>query len=475
MQTLTSKSPDAQADVRSGFVQIAACLGFVVVSIDVSVVNVALDALRGAFHADVTGLQWVVNAYALVFASALLLAGALGDRFGAKRVFAMGFALFTCASVGCGLAGSLAALIGWRLAQGVGAALLVPNSLSVLREAFHDAGARSRAVGWWAAGGGIALAAGPVIGGLLIAALGWRSIFLVNVPVGAIGLWMTLRHAPRSHGHLGRSLDPLGQISGALALAALAFALTEASSLSWQSPLIVGAFALSIVSGAAFVWQQARNPGAMLPPALFANRTVGGATLIGLIANLVFYGIVFTFSLLFQTVWHFTPERTGLAFLPMMAVLVVMNIAAGRLVNRAGARRLIMAGLVMAIVGYLSMLPALAAQSYEWLIAPMLLAGGGIALAVPTLTGALLAAVKREQSGIASGLLNAARQVGGVMGVALFGFLVRHAQTALFLHGVVQALVVSATLLAVACGVAWRTLESRARPLAGTVAPASHQ
>jgi MFS transporter, DHA2 family, methylenomycin A resistance protein len=140
----------------------------------------------------------------------------------------------------------------------------------------------------------------------------------------------------------------------------------------------------------------------------------------------------------------------------------VMNIAAGRLVNRVGARRLTMIGLAIAIIGYLSMLPALAAQSYGWLIAPMLLAGGGIALAVPTLTNALLAAVRREQSGIASGLLNAARQVGGVMGVALFGFFVRHTQTALFMHGMVQALVVSATLLAMACAVAWRTLSDRA-------------
>ncbi|HEV3426585.1 MAG TPA: MFS transporter [Paraburkholderia sp.] len=458
MQTSSTVS----ASPRAGFVQVAACLGFVVVSIDVSVVNVALDALRAAFHADITGLQWVVNAYALVFASALLLAGALGDRFGAKRVFVAGYALFTCASTGCGLAPSLAALIGWRVVQGLGAALLVPNSLSVLREAFHEPLARGRAVGWWAAGGGIALAAGPVIGGLLIAAFGWRSIFLINVPVGVIGLWMTMRHAPYSRGHAGRSLDPLGQASGALTLAALAFALTEASSLSWQNPLIWGAVLLSVASGAAFVWLQARNPAAMLPPALFANRVVSGTTLIGLIANLVFYGIVFTLSLLFQAVWHFTPERTGLAFLPMMAVLVVMNIAAGRLVHRIGARTLTMLGLLIAIAGYLSMLTALAAQSYAWLIAPMLLAGAGIALAVPTLTNALLAAVRREQSGIASGLLNAARQVGGVMGVALFGFLVRHTQPVPFMHGLAQALVVSATLLAVAAGIAWRTLEAHA-------------
>jgi len=182
--------------LRARLVQIATCLGFVVVLVDVSVVNVALQALRTAFGAQVTDLQWVVNAYSLVFASLLLTAGALGDRVGAKRVFMAGFGLFTLASVGCGLAHSLQGLIAWRLTQGVGAALLVPTSLSLLRQAFQDTAARNRAVGWWGAGGGIALAAGPVVGGLLIAAFGWRSIFLVNVPVGLIGLWLTYRYAP---------------------------------------------------------------------------------------------------------------------------------------------------------------------------------------------------------------------------------------------------------------------------------------
>lgn len=407
-----------QSRHHSCFVQIAACLGFVVVLIDVSVVNVALDALRAAFRADVTGLQWVVNAYALVFASSLLMAGALGDRFGAKRVFMAGYAIFTLASIGCGIAQSLHALIVWRLIQGVGASLLVPNSLSVLRQAYQDATARSRAIGWWGAGGGIALAAGPVLGGLLVATCGWRSIFLVNVPVGVIGIWMSRRYAPDSDAQAGRSLDFCGQIAGALALATLTFALTEASGLGWNSPAILGAFVLCIGFGALFIWLEARNPAAILPLALFSDRTVGSTTIIGMIANLVFYGIVFTFSLLFQSIWHLTPERTGLAFLPMMAILMAMNIFAGRLVGRIGVRALTATGLLISAVGYLLMLPALAAHSYWLLVLPMLLAGSGIALTIPTITNAMLAVVCGSQSGIASGLLNAARQVGGVMRVA---------------------------------------------------------
>ncbi|AOK59141.1 MFS transporter [Burkholderia ubonensis] len=445
---------------HSCLVQIAACLGFVVVLIDVSVVNVALDALRTVFRADVTGLQWVVNAYALVFASTLLMAGALGDRLGARRMFMTGYAIFALSSIGCGVAQSMEALIAWRLVQGVGASLLVPNSLAVLRLAFQDPAARSRAIGWWGAGGGIALAAGPLTGGLLVAAFGWRSIFLVNVPVGIAGIWMTWRFVPGTQAQRGRSLDLPGQLTGAFALAALTFASTEVSALGWRSPIILAAFALCVGLSIAFIRLEARNPAAMLPVALWQNRIVRSASMVGMIANLVFYGIVFTLSLLFQSIWHTTPVGTGVAFLPMMGILMVMNLVAGRLASRVGARVLATAGLLISAVGYLAMLPALAAQS-RWLLAlPMLLAGSGIALTIPTITDAMLAAVCSAQSGIASGLLNAARQVGGVMGVALFGFFVRHTGMTLFVDGMKQALVVSVLLLVIGAATAWRNLDS---------------
>jgi len=433
-------------------VQTAACLGFAVVLIDVSVVNVALDALRTAFGAAVTDLQWVVNAYALVFAATLLMAGALGDRLGAKRVFIAGYAIFTLSSIGCGIAHSMEALIAWRLVQGIGASLLVPNSLAVLRVGFDDAAARSRAIGWWGAGGGIALAAGPLAGGLLIAAVGWRSIFLVNVPVGLAGIWMTWRFAPDTKAQRGRRLDLPGQLTGASALAALTFASTEISALGWRSPVIVGAFALCVGLGIAFVRLEARNPDAMLPSALWQDRIVRSSIVIGAIANLVFYGIVFTLSLLFQSVWHMTPVRTGVAFLPMM------SIASGRLTGRLGARTLATAGLSISAVGYLAMWPAIAVHSNALLAIPMLLAGSGIALTIPTITDAALAAVSAAQSGVASGLLNTARQVGGVLGVALFGFFVRAADGATFVHGMARALIVSVLLLVAGAVMAWRNL-----------------
>ncbi|EIK96224.1 major facilitator transporter [Pseudomonas sp. M47T1] len=446
-------------------VQIATCLGFFVVLMDVSVVNVALQALRTAFDAQVTDLQWIINAYGLVFSSLLLMAGTLGDRMGAKRVFMLGYAVFTLASLGCGTAQSLEALMVWRLAQGLGAALLVPTSLALLQQLFTDSAARQRAVGWWGAGGGIALAAGPVIGGMLIASLGWRSLFFINVPIGLIGLWITARHAPPSTPQRHRSMDLPGQVTGALALAALTFALTQASQLGWASPMILATGLGCIGLGALFVWLQANNPTAMLPLTLFHDPTVRSATVIGLIANLAFYGMVFTLSLYFQSMRHLSAEATGLAFLPMMGVLMVMNIVAGRLLGRVGARALATSGLLVSALGYGLMIPALPAQSTWLLMVPMVLAGSGIALTLPTITNAALSAVAGTHAGIASGLLNSARQVGGIIGVAVFGYLVRDTQPNAFMPGLNLALLASALLLMVAAGMAFTGLRPLERAL----------
>ncbi|KAF1071796.1 MAG: Multidrug resistance protein Stp [Pseudomonas citronellolis] len=451
-------------------VQLATCLGFAVVLVDVSVVNVALDALRTAFTADMSGLQWVVNAYALVFAAALLLAGALGDRFGARRVFMGGFALFTVASLGCGLAPSLAGLIGWRVAQGLGAALLVPTSLAVLRQAFDDAQARGRAIGWWGAAGGIALAAGPVLGGLLVAHLGWRSIFLLNLPVGLLGLWLAARYAPHSPKQAQRSLDLPGQVTCALSLALLTFGLTEAGVRGWGDGEVLGLFIGAGLAALAFFRLQAGNPQAMLPLALLRQRTVASAMLIGLVANLSFYGVVFALSLFFQSVWQLDPQRTGLAFLPMTAVLMAMNLLAGRLAGRCSERRLVALGLALSALGYAALLPGVAQGAYAWLMLPMLLAGAGIALAIPTFTHAVLTAVPAQRAGIAAGLLNAARQLGGVIGVALFGGFIRNPQPAALVHGLQQALLVCAVLLLGAAGLALWGLGANAKPVE-SVAP----
>ncbi|SNB77642.1 MFS transporter, DHA2 family, methylenomycin A resistance protein [Arboricoccus pini] len=441
-------------------------LGFAVVLLDVSVVNVALDAFRDGFSASVVGLEWIVNAYTLTFAALLLMAGALGDRFGARKIFLAGFVLFTLASLACGLASTLTALIGARIVQGAGAALLVPNSLSLIRHAFPDHEQRSRALGLWSATGGIALAAGPLAGGLLVAHFGWRSIFLINLPIGLIGLTMTLRFAPPCPAHAQRKLDVPGQTAAFVALAALAIALIEAGNLGWTHPRIVGALLTAVVGTLAFVAIEAKQADPMLPLALFRSRDFKIASVSGIFVNFAYYGLIFVFSLFFQWQLKLTPEQTGLAFLPMTVVLMLANIIASRLITRLGARRLMVAGQALAALGYLLLIPALVADSYAMLIVPMLMAASGIALVVPTMTNITLSSVDPSRSGIASAVLNTARQVGGMLGVAVCGYLIRDTAPSAFAHGIQLSLLAAVALLVLGGLLSFFGLERRRKLVA---------
>lgn len=425
----------------------AAGLGFVVVLLDVSVVNVALDALRSRFDTGVAGLQWVVNAYTLAFASLLLTTGALGDRFGAKRIFTVGFAVFTLASIGCGIANSLPFLVAARVAQGIGAALLVPNSLAMLRQAFPNTEQRNRAVGWWGAAGGIALAAGPVLGGLLVTHVGWRSIFLINLPIGVVGVALTFRHAVAVVSTHGRSIDLPGQLVAILALIALTVSLTEAARLGWHHPLVYGAMLLCVVATLAFLWLESRSTEPMLPLALFRTATFSTASAAGVVVNFAYYGLIFVFSLFFQIEQQLSAQWTGLAFLPMTVVLMGVNILAGRLLNRVGPKKLMIVGMLIAASGYLLLLPVSIDGSYWMLVVPMLIAASGIAVMVPTMTNITLSSVDASRSGIASGILNSARQVGGMLGVAVFGFFVRDTHPEAFMQGMHLSIMTAAALL----------------------------
>jgi MFS transporter, DHA2 family, methylenomycin A resistance protein len=432
---------------RSRLTLIGSALGFVVVLLDVTVVNVALEAFGVSFSTDVTGLEWVVNAYTLIFAALLLTAGALGDRCGARKIFLLGFVLFTAASAGCGLAPTLATLITARIIQGAGAALLVPNSLSLIQHTFPGQEARSRAVGWWGAAGGIAMAAGPVVGGFLVAHFGWRSIFLVNLPVGLIGLAITLRYAPLSPTNVHRSLDLPGQVVAVVALAALAMGLIDAGHLGWTSPRVMVAMLVALIATAAFIAVEARNKAAMLPLTLFRSRAFTIASVTGLVLNFAYYGLIFVFSLFFQWQLKFSPQETGLAFLPLTIVLTLANIIAGRLITYLGARRLMVLGQMVAAGGYLLLLAALTMGSYAMLVLPMLVAASGCALLVPTITNITLSSVETSRAGIASGVLNTARQVGGMLGVAVCGYLVRDIAASAFMQGMRLSLTLAVVLL----------------------------
>jgi MFS transporter, DHA2 family, methylenomycin A resistance protein len=429
----------------------AMSLGFGVVQLDVTIVNTALNSIGASLSGGVSDLQWVVSTYTIAFAALILTAGALGDRLGAKRIFMSGFAVFTVASLACGLAPTSTLLIVARAAQGVGAAILVPNSLALLNHAYPEARERGRAVGWWLAGASVALTAGPPIGGALIELAGWRSIFLVNLPIGLAGLWLTCRYAgdtPRT----SRGLDWPGQAAAIGALGALAAALIEGGRLGWSDPWVMAAFGAAVILTVLFLVQESRTREPMLPLLLFRHGVFARTTLIGLLVNVPFFGLIFVFSLYFQNINGLSPLATGLAFVPMMGAVLPVNLLAPRLAERFGAPATVAAGALMSAAGCLALLGIERGTSYWALCGQLVAMGCGIALCVPPLTSALLGSVDKSRSGVAAGVLNSARQTGSVLGVALFGSLIGQEST--FLLGLRAALIISALLVGAAATIA---------------------
>lgn len=446
------REPDKDSR-KKALTLMAMSLGFVVVQLDVTVVNVALQSIGTSMGGGVAGLQWVVNAYTIAFASLILTAGAAGDRFGARRVFIAGFAVFMAGSLVCALAPSLGVLIAARVTQGIGAAILVPSSLALLNHAFVGDQERTRAVAIWAAGASAGLAAGPVVGGLLIAAIGWRSIFFINLPLGLFGIWLTWRYAEETTQTGDRQLDVPGQVFAIVALADLAAATIAGGKLGWTHPLVLTGLAFFVAAAAAFVIRETKAQSPMLPLSIFRNRIFSAATLIGLLINIAFYGLIFVFSLFFQQIKGYDALKTGLAFLPMTAVLLVTNLFASRLSAKFGARVPIFVGQTIFLAGCLSLIKMNGETPYAAMMLQLLAIGGGLGLLVPPMTSVLLGTVKKEQSGIASGVLNSARQAGSVVGVALFGSFI--GQKAHFLTGLHLALVISTLLPLIGCGLAF--------------------
>jgi MFS transporter, DHA2 family, methylenomycin A resistance protein len=408
---------EGMTEQRSRLTLLAMSLGFAVVQLDVSVVNVAIRPIGDALGGGVSALQWVVNAYTIMFAAFILSAGALGDRVGARRVFVAGFAVFTAASAACGLSPDLGALIAARAIQGLGAAVLVPCSLILLTHAYEDPHERGRAVGLWAAGASVGLSGGPVVGGALIAALGWRAIFFINVPIGLFGIWLTLRYARETSRAPERSVDLPGQVAAVIALATLAAATIE------RFP---PGFAVAAAALAAFLWIESRSAQPMLPLAFFRRRTFAASAAMGLALNVAVYGLIFVLSLFFQREQGLSPMQTGLAFAPMTGVVFATNIAAGRLARRFGPRAVILTGGALAAAACAALLGVDRSTAYAAMVVPLIVFGGSIGLIVPVMTSELLSSVERSRSGIASGTLNTMRQSGSVIGVALFGVVGLH-------------------------------------------------
>jgi DHA2 family methylenomycin A resistance protein-like MFS transporter len=429
----------------------AASFGFLMVSLDATIVNVALPTLGRELGASLTTLQWVVDGYTLTFAALQMIGGNLSDRLGARRAFTFGLALFVVASVGCGLAVSPAMLVAARFVQGAGAAIQLPASLAMVRRAYTGAAERTRAVGMWAAAGGAAVAAGPVLGGLLLLWFGWRSLFLVNLVIGALALMATRRaYAPPPGAP--RRLDLPGQAAVTLALGGLTFGIIEGGTLGWTAAPVLTSLAVAAACGALFARWERRAPEPMLPRGMFANPVVPAVGVAGLVQNFAYYGIIFLLSLFLQNERGESALATGLAFLPMSVAAMTSNLLGGRLTARFGPRLPLFVGQLLFCAGLLALLLA-GPSAPLWAICLLTLpvgAGGGAV--VPAMTSAMLDAVAPEYAGTASAHLNTARQLGGAVGVALFGALI----TPHFLPGLRLSLALSALALLAGAAVTGR-------------------
>ncbi len=399
----------------------AMCFALFMAMLDNTVVNVALPKIQDSLGAGVSGLQWVVDAYTLLFASLLLTGGTLGDLYGRKRLFMAGLVIFSIGSLLCGLSSSIGFLIVSRAVQGVGAAALIPSTLSIITHTFPDPRERAQAIGLWAGVSGLALALGPVVGGLLVDSLGWQSVFFLNVPVGFIGLLVAARFVPESKNPEGRTLDIPGQLLGIAWLSSLTYALIEGNARGWRSPVILVAFAIALVGLISFLIVERRSPSPMLQLGFFRNSTFTGGVSVAALVSFGMFGMLFFLSLFMQNVQGYSPVGAGLRFLPATVAIIITAPLAGRWASRIGSRIPMTIGLAMVGTGMLLYLGVNEFTPYlHWFwIQPI--QGVGMGLTMAPMTAAVMSSVPPARSGMASATTNTSREVGGTFGIALLG------------------------------------------------------
>lgn len=447
---------------------VASLLGFFVITIDVTAVNVALPAVGETLHGGMVGLQWVVDSYTLFFAALMLSAGALSDRTGARLAYGWGFGVFTAASLACGLAPTMGTLIAARVLQGAAAAVMMPTSLALIRQAYGDPARRARAVAVWTAGGAVAMAAGPVLGGLLVTAWSWRAVFWINVPLGLLGIALLAARVARSP-RRPAPFDLPGQLTAVLALAALTFAVIEGGHGGYGQPLVLGSLAVALASAAGFLAVEARQAEPMVPLGLFRRRSVSLPVVTGFALNAAFYGVVFLLGLFFQQVRGQSALSAGLMFVPMAAATMATNLLSPRLAALLGTRTTVVLGQIVLVLGLLGLMSADAETPAPVLVLLMLPVGFAGAMVIPVLTSLMLDSVEADRAGTAAALLNTGRQVGGALGVALFGTLVAGE----FVPGMRTSLLVAGAVLTATALLGLALLPPRVRPSGARRGPCS--
>jgi EmrB/QacA subfamily drug resistance transporter len=408
-------------EARKWWTLAAVAFGLFMIMLDNTVVNVALPSIAADLQADLSGLEWIVTGYALTFASLMLTGGKLADLLGRRLIFVVGLAIFTLSSFACGMATSEEMLIGARVVQGAGAALMNPATLSIIAATFPPR-QRGMAIGIWAGVSALALAIGPLVGGLLTEHADWSWIFFVNVPVGVVAIAASLILIPESKDESAeQSLDLPGLLTSGLGLFALTYGLIEANTYGWTSGRILGSFAVAVVLLVAFVLLETHQRIPMLDLSLFRNGTFAGANLAVLLVALAMFGVFFFVSLYMQGILGYSAVETGAAFLPLTVLIILVAPIAGKTSDRIGSRWLITAGMLLITVQLLSF-SRLGVDATFFNLLPGLLVGGvGMALVMTPSAAAAVRALPVDKSGVGSAVLNAFRQVGGSMGIAVMG------------------------------------------------------
>ncbi len=461
-------------ETRKWFTLAAVSFGLFMIMLDNTVVNVALPAIQSDLGADLSELQWVVAGYALTFAAMMLIGGKVADAYGRRLIFVVGIVAFTAASLWCGLADSSDELIAARVFQGFGAALMNPATLSIIAATF-PARERGTAIGIWAGVSALALAIGPLVGGLITEHIHWSWIFFINVPVGVLAIAASFLFIDESRDMTHTRLDLPGLATSGIGLFAVTYALIEANTYGWTSTRILGSFALGAVMLVSFVLLERHQRNPMLPLELFRNGTYTGSNLVVLLVALAMFGVFFFMSLYMQNILGYSAVQTGAAFLPLTILIILVAPIAGRASDRFGSRGLITAGMILISV-QLAYFSQLGLEATFWTILPAFLVGGlGMALTMTPGAAAATRSVPVDKAGVGAAVLNASRQVGGSIGIAVMGAIVAASAGGsrtpeAFIVGFERALLVAAAIAAVGAVVAFalvRPHETAGRSTAG--------
>ncbi|MEV7939210.1 MFS transporter [Kitasatospora sp. NPDC088264] len=427
--------PDA-AQRRPWLVLAVCCMSLLIVSLDNTILNVALPAIQRDLHTSVSGLQWTVDAYTLVLASLLMLSGSTADRVGRRRVFQIGLVVFTGASLLCSLAPGLGWLVVARMLQAVGGSMLNPVAMSIISNTFTDSRQRARAIGVWSGVVGISMAAGPIVGGALVESAGWRAVFWINVPIGLAALFLTRRYVPESRAPRPRRVDPVGQVLVIVLLTTLTYAIIESPERGWTSPLVVGCAAAALGALLGLLWYEPRRTDPLIELRFFRSAPFAGATVIAVAAFASLGGFLFVSSLYLQNVRGLTPLHAGLFMLPMAVMALLTAPVSGRMVASRGPRvPLLLAGAALCASAVLQALTYSDHLPTAVLVVAYLLFGTGFGLVNAPITNTAVSGMPRSQAGVAAAVASTSRQIGQSLGVAVVGALMAggaYAHTAAF-------------------------------------------